>query len=251
VRDTVIEAAAQTGSNDSQSGGKRTGRRSVRRCRIASTRSRWAWVTKAIGLKSIDARCSRLFGLGNRSAKCTILIGSTNRWSPALSTTHRQGWLLCNDGARHANCTAALTTSTSLRVSTIWRQGHWSSRAATLSTVKGSEETLARFHAEAGRGQAIDAHATVDAIATRWQENPSELRRFAGTVVSAEPIQEIHRLAPQFLSGRSLLFAQRIADRRIVDGHADLLADDIFCLSDGPALDCPEFDDHLRFVDGI
>ena len=49
-----------------------------------------------------------------------------------------------------------------------------------------------------------------------------------------------------------MLFAGRISDRRIVDGHADLLADDIFCLPDGPALlDCLEFDDRLRYVDGI
>jgi len=36
-----------------------------------------------------------------------------------------------------------------------------------------------------------------------------------------------------------------------VDGHGDLLADDIFCVPDGPLLlDCLEFDDHLRYVDG-
>ena len=39
---------------------------------------------------------------------------------------------------------------------------------------------------------------------------------------------------------------------RIVDGHGDLLADDIFCLDDGPRiLDCLEFDDRLRWLDGL
>ena len=43
-----------------------------------------------------------------------------------------------------------------------------------------------------------------------------------------------------------------MAERRIVDGHGDLLADDIFCLPDGPRiLDCLEFDDRLRYVDRI
>ena len=52
--------------------------------------------------------------------------------------------------------------------------------------------------------------------------------------------------------GRAWLLAQRITESRIVDGHADLLADDIFCLPDGPVLlDCLEFDDHLRYIDGI
>ena len=67
-----------------------------------------------------------------------------------------------------------------------------------------------------------------------------------------ESLREVARLASRFGLSRAALFDQRIADHRIVDGHADLLADDIFCTSDGPAvLDCLEFDDHLRYVDGI
>ena len=46
------------------------------------------------------------------------------------------------------------------------------------------------------------------------------------------------------------MFNERIAARRARDGHGDLLADDIFCLPDGPrVLDCLEFDDHLRYGD--
>jgi uncharacterized protein len=113
-------------------------------------------------------------------------------------------------------------------------------------------EQLARFHARAARGGSIDACATVDAITARWQENLDELHRHAGTVLRRESIEEVERLARQFISGRSLLFTHRITDGRIVDGHADLLADDIFCMSEGPVLlDCLEFDDQLRYVDGI
>ncbi|MDT5208454.1 MAG: uncharacterized protein QOF67_869 [Mycobacterium sp.] len=113
-------------------------------------------------------------------------------------------------------------------------------------------EVVARFHDDAGRGLTIDGHGTVDAVAARWQQNISELQRFDGTVVSAESIREVQRLATQFMSGRAVLFTQRITERRIVDGHADLVADDIFCLPDEPVLlDCLEFDDHLRYVDGI
>jgi aminoglycoside phosphotransferase family enzyme len=54
------------------------------------------------------------------------------------------------------------------------------------------------------------------------------------------------------MSGRAWLFTQRITESRIVDGHADFVADDIFCLPDGPVLlDCLEFDDHLRYIDRI
>jgi aminoglycoside phosphotransferase family enzyme/predicted kinase len=113
-------------------------------------------------------------------------------------------------------------------------------------------ETLARFHDGAARGPAIDALGEARAVSARWQQNLLELQRHSGAIIPRESISDAGRLAAQFISGRVSLFAQRIADRRIVDGHADLLADDIFCMSDGPALlDCLEFDAHLRYVDGI
>lgn len=114
---------------------------------------------------------------------------------------------------------------------------------------------LARFHASAARGREVDAAGRVDAITGRWQENLAELERYAdGIVPGLDPdvVAETRRLAIDFMAGRSVLFAGRIAARHIVDGHADLLADDIFCLEDGPELlDCLEFDDQLRFVDAI
>jgi predicted kinase len=56
----------------------------------------------------------------------------------------------------------------------------------------------------------------------------------------------------RYLAGRKQLFDTRIEQGRIVDGHGDLLAEDVFCLDDGPrVLDCLEFDDHLRYVDGL
>ncbi|TPG32720.1 AAA family ATPase [Mycolicibacterium hodleri] len=113
-------------------------------------------------------------------------------------------------------------------------------------------DKMARFHARADRSRRIDVSATVGALSARWQENLVELHRYVDTVLSAEPLAEIERLAGQFISGRSDLFSGRIAERRIVDGHGDLLADDIFCPSSGPVLlDCLEFDDGLRYVDCI
>ncbi len=113
-------------------------------------------------------------------------------------------------------------------------------------------ETLARFHTNATRGRSIEAQATVGAIAARWEENLEELERYPDTVVSHAAIREVERLAAQFVSGRGALFAQRLADHHIVDGHADLLADDIFCTPEELAiLDCLEFDDKLRYVDAI
>ncbi len=113
-------------------------------------------------------------------------------------------------------------------------------------------DLLARFHKGARRGHEIDDEATAETLSARWHENLEELRRHVDSIVPRDALDEITRLADQFLAGRGELFAQRIADGRIVDGHGDLLSDDIFCLPDGPVLlDCLEFDDHLRYVDGV
>lgn len=111
---------------------------------------------------------------------------------------------------------------------------------------------IAQFHARATRSRSVDACAKVPAIAARWQENLTELHGHAGAVLASATVIDVERLAMQFIAGRGGLLEDRITERRIVDGHGDLIADDIFCLSDGPILlDCLEFDDHLRYVDGL
>jgi uncharacterized protein len=114
---------------------------------------------------------------------------------------------------------------------------------------------LASFHARAERSRLIDAQGNARAIDRRWRENLSELHRYAGmpiSGVSSESIERIEHLAAEFISGREPLFTHRIEGGCIVDGHGDLLADDIFCVDGEPALlDCLEFDDRLRYVDRI
>jgi predicted kinase len=57
-------------------------------------------------------------------------------------------------------------------------------------------------------------------------------------------------LALRYVDGRGPLLADRAANGCVVDGHGDLIAEDVFCLADGPrVLDCLEFDDRLRWVD--
>src|ERR1700739_776774 len=48
------------------------------------------------------------------SVDVTVRRGSTNRSTLAPLATHRQGWLLCSEGARHANSTAVVTTLVSV-----------------------------------------------------------------------------------------------------------------------------------------
>jgi uncharacterized protein len=110
--------------------------------------------------------------------------------------------------------------------------------------------SAAVFHAQAPRHIDIDAVGEPEFVGRLWKRSVEDLRRFSPEVLRVALIDEIDERARRFLVGRARLFAQRIDDRLIVDGHGDLLADDIFCLPDGPRiLDCLEFDDQLRFGD--
>ena len=111
---------------------------------------------------------------------------------------------------------------------------------------------LAAFHARGRRGTEIDAEARAVALRGRWTDSFAQTRRFAGDPVPAGQLTRIERGALRFLDGRTELFDRRVEDRRAVEGHGDLLADDVFCLDDGPRpLDCLEFDARLRYVDGL
>jgi aminoglycoside phosphotransferase family enzyme/predicted kinase len=111
---------------------------------------------------------------------------------------------------------------------------------------------IAAAHAAAPRSPEISAEGTRDALLERWTASFDQVRPFQGRVLDAAPATEIEELTNRFLRGRKTLFDERIAAGRVIDGHGDLIADDIFCLDDGPrVLDCIEFDDRLRRLDGL
>lgn len=111
---------------------------------------------------------------------------------------------------------------------------------------------LAVQHAAAQRGSEITRHGSRDALLGRWRDNLTEIRQLAGVTSGELDVTDIERLAERFLAGREPLLTDRMQADRIIDGHGDLLADDIFCLGDGPRiLDCLEFDDRLRWLDGL
>ena len=106
---------------------------------------------------------------------------------------------------------------------------------------------LAAFHARAERSSDIDVAASHDAVRARWDADSQALGRLVPAHVDPDLAARVTRLALRYLIGRAPLFESRIAATHICDGHGDLLADDIFCLPDGPRiLDCLEFDDRLR-----
>ncbi|MFC4910139.1 AAA family ATPase [Actinomadura gamaensis] len=118
--------------------------------------------------------------------------------------------------------------------------------------LRGIARILAAWHARAPRGPHISAQGARDALRARWRQSFDQVRPFHGRAIDAARATEIENLALAFLAGREPLFDARITAGHVADGHGDLLATDIFCLDDGPRiLDCLEFDDRLRFLDGL
>ncbi|MFD8006192.1 bifunctional aminoglycoside phosphotransferase/ATP-binding protein [Streptomyces mirabilis] len=118
--------------------------------------------------------------------------------------------------------------------------------------VRAVARLLATRHAGATRTRDVDEQGTRDALAARWEANFAEVRALADDGLVPEGVEDVERLVRRYLAGRKRLFDMRIEQGRVVDGHGDLLADDIFCLDDGPrVLDCLEFDDRLRYIDGL
>jgi predicted kinase len=83
-----------------------------------------------------------------------------------------------------------------------------------------------------------------------WEQNLEELEPFVPEPLDRASLDEVQLLTTQYLNGRAKLLDERIRRGCVLDGHGDLLADDIYCLDDGPrVLDCLEFSDRLRWGD--
>jgi len=118
----------------------------------------------------------------------------------------------------------------------------------TADHVRSIARKIATFHASLPpldyQGRAAEAHAS------RWHDNISELGPFVGRVISQADVNRVTELSTTWLDSHAELLDQRITDGYLRDGHGDLLADDVFCMDDGPEiLDCLAFRDDLRLVD--
>ncbi|MFN3338324.1 MAG: AAA family ATPase [Dietzia sp.] len=111
---------------------------------------------------------------------------------------------------------------------------------------------LDHLHAASSHSEEIDAVGTADAVAGLWGDSIGHLRRLSVGEDAPEIVDDIEWLAGEYLRGRERLLRARVEAGRVVDGHGDLLAADVYLLDDGPrVIDCLEFDDRLRFGDAM
>lgn len=109
---------------------------------------------------------------------------------------------------------------------------------------------VAAYHAVAPGSPVAREAASLEVTRGRWDTNIEEMRPWVGSVLDQGVFDDVTSSAHRYLDGRGRLFAARIDHGWARDGHGDLLADDIFCLDDGPRiLDCLDFDERLRMGD--
>jgi uncharacterized protein len=116
--------------------------------------------------------------------------------------------------------------------------------------VRSVARAIAGFHREAPASPRIAEAGGIAVVLGLWEEGLDQLAGVSPEVVPREAVERARTLARAYLEGRRALLERRIAEGWVRDGHGDLLADDVFCLSDGPrVLDCLAFDDRLRHGD--
>ena len=109
---------------------------------------------------------------------------------------------------------------------------------------------IAGFHSSLGPLRKQDSPASVHSVRRNWDDNVQMMMPHVGSILDTGTFERISLLYEKFLASRSELFEQRIDAGLVRDGHGDLVADDIFCLDDGPrVLDCLAFDESLRISD--
>ncbi|WP_018503567.1 bifunctional aminoglycoside phosphotransferase/ATP-binding protein [Parafrankia discariae] len=109
---------------------------------------------------------------------------------------------------------------------------------------------LADFHSRCATSDQIADAGSATTLRGLWEEGLRGVQPYVGSVLDAGTIEAVGRLAGRYLDGREPLLRERQRRGLIRDGHGDLLADDIYCLDDGPrVLDCLEFDQRLRVGD--
>ena len=109
---------------------------------------------------------------------------------------------------------------------------------------------LARFHAQAATGPAINALGTLDAIRANWDENFDETRTFGEDLLPRLTRSAVSEYVRSFVSVNQELFDRRVGGGRIRDGHGDLHAGSI-CVAPRRLylFDCIEFNDRFRCAD--
>jgi aminoglycoside phosphotransferase family enzyme/predicted kinase len=112
-------------------------------------------------------------------------------------------------------------------------------------------ERLASFHRDAALGEHTARFGDPSLILANVRENFEQTRISAPQHLSSSEIAEIERYQLGFLDAHKGLFAERIAQGCVRDGHGDLRLEHVYLGDDGSleVIDCIEFNERFRYAD--
>jgi hypothetical protein len=111
-------------------------------------------------------------------------------------------------------------------------------------------EVVGGFHSQAEAIGATEVSRQLPQTEKQWNDNLSELRPFAGRLITAESLKTLEDFGARFIDRHRELFLRRAAQGWIRDVHGDLHCEHICFASEGIQIyDCIEFDPKLRRCD--
>ncbi len=108
---------------------------------------------------------------------------------------------------------------------------------------------LASFHARAVLPPAAGALKGLAGVKLNCDENFAQTEKYVGTLVPVATFDYIRTSTDLFFKRRPGLFARRVSEGRIVDGHGDLHLDSICATDPIRIFDCIEFNERFRIQD--
>jgi len=115
--------------------------------------------------------------------------------------------------------------------------------------VEAVAEVMVPFYETAATGGEIDRYGRPEVFRVNTDENFSQTEKYVGGPLTTETFDTIRTYTDRFLEERADLFARRIADGRIRDGHGDLHMGNIILGPKVYVFDCIEFNDRFRYGD--
>lgn len=121
--------------------------------------------------------------------------------------------------------------------------------AVDLKMVGDVARTIADFHMDAQRGDAISDFGKPEIIRENIKENFLQTERYIGKTVSHEKYYAIKNYALDFINQNGSLFKKRMDEGKIRDCHGDIHMEHV-CIADKIYIyDCIEFNDRFRYGD--
>jgi aminoglycoside phosphotransferase family enzyme/predicted kinase len=116
--------------------------------------------------------------------------------------------------------------------------------------IRALAEVLGRFHVGAERVEEADSNRYPDAVATQWNENIEDLRRFAVVPEERESLEVFENFGRRFIERHRDLLRRRAFEGWIRDVHGDLHCEHVCFAPEGIQIyDCIEFSPKLRRCD--